>query len=214
MEASGPTRPLSFRESAIYGFGTLGASAVYSFLNSGAGLYLERYPAVPTWAVGLLSQERSLAGAFVQPIVGAMSDRTRTRIGRRKPFFIAGVALTAASLLFLSGFPPLVPMLMVLSINAFFLNVAVDPYTALMADIVPPEQRGRVGTILAVFNMVPIPPLDGGNVLSGLLPRRLGYQYNAIVRPYGFLLIYALMMSRGFEYLVIPPSRLLISWLQ
>src|SRR5438552_4454720 len=95
MEASGPTRPLSFRESAIYGFGTLGASAVYSFLNSGAGLYLERYPAVPTWAVGLLSQERSLAGAFVQPIVGAMSDRTRTRIGRRKPFFIAGVALTA-----------------------------------------------------------------------------------------------------------------------
>jgi Zn-dependent protease len=62
--------------------------------------------------------------------------------------------------------------------------------------------------------MVPIPPLDGGNVLSGLLPRRIGYQYNAIVRPYGFLLIYALMLSRGFEYLVIPPSRLLISWLQ
>jgi maltose/moltooligosaccharide transporter len=153
MEASGPTRPLSFTESAIYGFGTLGASAVYNFLNSGAGLYLDRYPAVPTWAVGLLSQERSLAGAFVQPIVGAMSDRTRTRIGRRKPFFIAGVALTAASLLFLGGFPPLVPMLIVLSINAFFLNVAVDPYTALMADIVPPEQRGRVGTILAVFNM-------------------------------------------------------------
>src|SRR5213593_3340562 len=148
-----PTRPLSFRESAIYGTGALGASAVDSLLNSGAGRYLVRYPAVPTWAVGLLSQERSLAGAFVQPIVGAMSDRTRTRIGRRKPFFIAGVALTAASLLFLSGFPPLVPMLMVLSINAFFLNVAVDPYTALMADIVPPEQRGRVGTILAVFNM-------------------------------------------------------------
>jgi len=153
MEATGPTRPLSFRESAIYGFGALGANAVYSFLNLAAGLYLERYPAVPTWAVGLLSQERSLAGAFAQPIVGAVSDRTRTRIGRRKPFFIAGVALTAASLLYLSGFPPLVPMLVVLSVNAFFLNVAVDPYTALMADIVPAGQRGRVGTVLAIFNM-------------------------------------------------------------
>ncbi|HEV8536401.1 MAG TPA: MFS transporter [Candidatus Limnocylindria bacterium] len=151
---TGPTRPLSFRESAIYGCGALGANAVYSFLNLAGGLYLERYPAVPTWLVGLLSQERSLAGAFVQPIVGAASDRTRTRIGRRKPFFIAGVALTAASLLYLSGFPPLVPMLIVLAINAFFLNVAVDPYTALMADIVPPGQRGRVGTVLAIFNML------------------------------------------------------------
>src|SRR5882762_10891919 len=154
MEPTGPTRPLSLRESAIYGFGALGANAVYSFLNGAAGLYLNRYPEVPVWAVGLLSQERSLAGAFVQPIVGAMSDRTRTRIGRRKPYFIGGVALTAASLLYLSGFPPLVPMLMVLSINAFFLNVAVDPYTALMADLVPPSQRGRVGTVLAIFNML------------------------------------------------------------
>ena len=154
METSGPTRPLSFRESVVYGFGNLGANAVYNFLNGAAGLYLNRYPEVPVWLVGLLSQERSLAGSVAQPIVGAMSDRTRTRIGRRKPFFIAGVALTAASLLFLSGFPPLVPMLIVLSINAFFLNVAVDPYTALMADLVPPSQRGRVGTILAVFNML------------------------------------------------------------
>ena len=152
--AATPTRPLTLRESAIYACGNFGANVVYAFLNLAAGLYLGRYPEVPVWAVGLLSQERSLAGAVVQPIVGAWSDRTRTRIGRRKPFFIGGVALTAASLLFLAGFPPLVPMLIVLSVNAFFLNVAVDPYTALMADLVPTSQRGRVGAILAVFNML------------------------------------------------------------
>ena len=148
-----PPRPPSFADSALYACGIFGANVVYAFLNLAAGLYLERYPQVPTWAVGLLSQERSLAGALVQPIVGAWSDRTRTRIGRRKPFFIGGVLLTWASLLFLAGFPPLVPMLIVLSINAFFLNVAVDPYYALMADLVPLEQRGRVGALLAVFNM-------------------------------------------------------------
>jgi MFS family permease len=141
-------------QSILFGFGNFGANAVYSFLNLGVGLYLERYPAVPTWAVGLLSQERSFAGAFVQPIVGAMSDRTRTRIGRRKPYFIAGVALTAASLLYLAGFPPLVPMLAVLAVNAFFLNVAVDPYMALLADIVPERQRGRIGAVLSIFNML------------------------------------------------------------
>lgn len=154
MEVRGPQRPLTFTESVVFGLGNFGANVVYNFLNGAAGLYLERYPQVPTWAVGLLSQERSLAGAFVQPIVGAMSDRTRTPIGRRRPYFIVGVALTAASLLYLSGFPPLIPMLMVLSINAFFLNVAVDPYTALLADLVPQDQRGRVGAVLAVFNML------------------------------------------------------------
>lgn len=147
-------RALSLAQSVLFAFGNLGANAVYSFLNLSVGLYLERYPAVPIWAVGLLSQERSFAGAFVQPLVGAWSDRTRTRIGRRKPFFIAGITLTTASLLFLAGFPPLVPMLVVLSVNAFFLNVAVDPYLALMADIVPERQRGRIGAVLAVFNMV------------------------------------------------------------
>jgi maltose/moltooligosaccharide transporter len=149
-----PLRPLTMRESAFYASGIFGANVVYAFLNLAAGLYLIRYPEVPAWAVGLLSQERSLAGAVVQPIVGAWSDRTRTRIGRRKPFFIGGVALTAASLLFLAGFPPIVPMLIVLSINAFFLNVAVDPYYALMSDLVPIDQRARVGAIQAIFNML------------------------------------------------------------
>lgn len=152
--SSPPQRPLSFAQSVVFGCGNLGANAVYSFLNGAAALYLNRYPEVPIWAVGLLAQERSLVGSAVQPIVGALSDRTRTRIGRRRPYFILGVALTTASLLYLSGFPPLVPMLMVLSINAFFLNVAVDPYNALLADLVPADQRGRVGAVLAVFNMV------------------------------------------------------------
>jgi len=149
-----PRPPLSFAQSMIFGCGNFGANVVYSFLNGAAGLYLNRYPEVPTWAVGLLAQERSLAGALVQPIVGAMSDRTRTRFGRRRPYFVIGVALTAASLIYLAGFPPIIPMLLVLSINAFFLNVAVDPYMALLADLVPSDQRGRVGALLAIFNML------------------------------------------------------------
>jgi len=70
----------------------------------------------------------------------------------------------------------------------------------------------QLNILLAVFNMLPIPPLDGGNVLSGLLPPRLASMLNH-VRPYGFVLLYALILTNGFYYLVLRPSMFLRSWL-
>ena len=70
----------------------------------------------------------------------------------------------------------------------------------------------QLNLLLAVFNMLPIPPLDGGNVLSGLLPANLARYFDQI-RPYGFLLLYALILTNGFAYIVLPPYNFLRSWL-
>ena len=72
----------------------------------------------------------------------------------------------------------------------------------------------QLNVLLAVFNMMPIPPLDGGNVIGGLLPRQLGSRFDALIRPYGFILLYAVMLTPAFNYLVWAPAKFLLSWLR
>jgi Zn-dependent protease len=61
--------------------------------------------------------------------------------------------------------------------------------------------------------MLPIPPLDGGNVLAGLLPEGLASSYDRLVRPYGFLIVIVLMATGWLYRLIGPPMSLLMGLL-
>ena len=62
----------------------------------------------------------------------------------------------------------------------------------------------QVNLLLALFNMLPVPPLDGGNVVGGLLSGSLRAGYESL-RPYGVYILYALMLSGAISYIIGPP---------
>ena len=91
----------------------------------------------------------------------------------------------------------------------FLMIIAINMNIAVLIEM------GRIGIlvncVLAVFNLLPIPPLDGSRVISALLPNRLAYQYNQL-EQYGLYILLGLMFLGGFNYLVRPWVELILGW--
>jgi len=66
--------------------------------------------------------------------------------------------------------------------------------------------------VLATFNLIPIPPLDGSRVVMGLLPAKLSYKYMQLER-FGFIIIVALLYLGLFQFLVWPIVAIMLKFL-
>jgi maltose/moltooligosaccharide transporter len=118
-----------------------------------------------------------LTGFIVQPIIGAMSDRTWGPLGRRRPYFLVGAILSSLALLLmpnagsLAGWlTPHLPkfymaagLLWVLDAS---INVSMEPFRAFVADKLPEEQRGMGFAMQSLF-------IGVGAFVAGMLPLML-----------------------------------------
>jgi len=63
----------------------------------------------------------------------------------------------------------------------------------------------KANLLLAFFNLIPVPPLDGGNIVLGLMPPRIAAIYDQ-ARQFGFIILYALLLSGIASAIIMPPT--------
>jgi maltose/moltooligosaccharide transporter len=139
---------LSFWQILNMNFGFLGIQFGFALQNGNASRILQTFGA-DVEHLSLFWLAAPLTGMIVQPLIGHYSDRTWTKLGRRKPYFLTGGLLAGIALIFLPNasfmayiLPPiLVGAGMLMIMDASF-NVAMEPFRALIADNLPDSQRG------------------------------------------------------------------------
>jgi maltose/moltooligosaccharide transporter len=150
-------------------FGFLGIQFGFALQNSNASGILRNYGA-DVEHLSWFWLAAPMVGLIVQPIVGHYSDKTWTKLGRRRPYFLAGAILSASALTLMPNANILGSIAPLVIIGAAFLmimdacfNLAMEPFRALVADNLPDSQRTK-GFAIQTF-LIGI-----GAVVGSLLP--------------------------------------------
>ena len=129
-------------------------SAIYEYLGARADQIPILWLAAP------------LTGLLVQPIIGHASDHTWTRLGRRRPYFLAGAILSSCALILMPRCSALWMAAGLLWILDTSINISMEPFRAFVADLLPEEQRTRGFAMQSLF-------IGLGAVVASVLPSYL-----------------------------------------
>lgn len=140
---------LNWGKTFILGFGFLAISSVWPLYDAYMPDFLSKYIASSA-LVGLIMGLDNFLGITLQPYFGALSDRTRSKWGRRRPFLLIGMPIAALAL---ALFPLSIPGgLVTLLLTTGVLNLAMSlfrtPTVALMPDLTPSQFRSQANGVI------------------------------------------------------------------
>jgi len=131
---------LSFWQIWNMSFGFLGIQFGFALQNANVSRIFETLGAKID-DIPILWIAAPTTGLIVQPIIGYMSDRTWGRLGRRRPFFLTGAILASCALMVMPNSPALWFAAMMLWVMDASINISMEPFRALVADLLPSQQR-------------------------------------------------------------------------
>jgi len=137
------------------------------------GLYghkiLQLAPNNPNTLLGITTAAGSALVILLAPIVGSLSDRTRSRLGQRLPYFLAGVPVMIVAILGVGLAPTIAVFVLSVLLYRFGDNLIFTPWLALYPDAVPPHQRGLASGVKSFVDILAV--LIGRLVAGELLSR-------------------------------------------
>ncbi len=131
---------LSFWQIWNMSFGFLGIQFGFALQNANVSRIFETLGANID-EIPILWIAAPVTGLIIQPIIGHMSDRTWNKLGRRRPYFLAGAILASLALIIMPNSPVLWVAAGMLWIMDASINVSMEPFRAFVGDMLPSEQR-------------------------------------------------------------------------
>lgn len=154
-------RKLSFWEIWNMSFGFLGIQFGFALQNANVSRIFETLGGTE---IALYWLAAPVTGLFVQPIIGYLSDRTwHPTLGRRRPYFLIGAILASAALFIMPNASALWMAVGMLWILDSAINVSMEPFRALVGDLLPSSQRTAGFATQTFF-------IGIGAVVASLLP--------------------------------------------
>ena len=153
---------LSFAQMFNMSFGFLGIQFGFGLQLANMSAIYAKLGADPS-TIPILWLAGPMTGLLVQPIIGAMSDRTWCWLGRRRPYFLVGAILASAALFFMPDSPSLWVAAAMLWVLDASINISMEPFRAFVADKLSAGQRTEgfvmqsffIGIGAAVANSLP-----------------------------------------------------------
>jgi Na+/melibiose symporter-like transporter len=148
----------SFGKTFLLGFGFFAVMVAWSVYNAFVPLFLANRFYLDPATIGFFMTLDNIAALLLQPAIGSLSDRTRTKIGRRLPFMLTGAPI--AALAFFLAPMVAIPMLNVAEAArlplfvtctiTFMLSMAIwrTPVVALMPDVTPSKFRSQANGVI------------------------------------------------------------------
>ena len=149
-----------------------------------------------------------LIGTLVLPLVAAVSNLPLIGWAKPVPVNMRNLREPRRDFMIVAAAGPISNLLQACAWALVFrlAAAAVNPPNVHASPLVTTPFLGvEINLLLAFFNLIPVPPLDGGNVALGLLPPALAASY-ARLRQFGFIILYALMLSGVASAIIFPPT--------